>query len=67
MAITEEVKEQFINGMVLDMLKDIKDPSEDVVEGMKKYATGMYNRISTLIKSASLLDQAGQPLPYTVV
>ena len=67
MAITEKVKQEFINGMVLDMLKDIKDPSEDVVEGMKKYATGMYNRIETLIKSASLLDQAGQPLPYTVV
>jgi hypothetical protein len=66
MAITDEVKEQFINGMVLDMLKDIKDPSAEVVEGMKKYATGMYNRISTLVKAASVLDQNGAQLPYTI-
>jgi hypothetical protein len=66
MAITDEVKEQFINGMVLDMLKDIKDPSAEVVEGMKKYATGMYNRISTLVKAASVLDQSGAQLPYTI-
>lgn len=66
MAITDEVKEQFINGMVLDMLKDIKDPSADVVESMKKHATGMYNRISTLVKAASVLDQNGAQLPYTI-
>ena len=66
MAITDEVKEQFINGMVLDMLKDIKDPSADVVESMKKHATGMYTRISALIKAASVLDQSGAQLPYTI-
>lgn len=66
MAITDEVKQAFIDGMVLDMLKDIKDPSADVVESMKKHATGMYNRISTLIKAASVLDQNGAQLPYTI-
>ena len=67
MAMTERVKQEFIDGMVADMLRDIKDPSEDVVESMKKHATGMYNRIEALIKSVSVLDQAGQSLPYTVV
>ena len=66
MAITDEVKQAFIDGMVADMLADIKDPSEDVVASMKKHATSMYNRISTLIKAASVLGQNGIQLPYTI-
>lgn len=64
--ITEKMKQEFIEGIVQDMTKDLQNPSSEVKDGMKKYATDLCNRITTLIQSASVLDSAGADLSYSI-
>jgi hypothetical protein len=50
---------QFIEGLAADLLKSVPNPSAEVRDGMRDYATSMYERIVALVKESSLIYPNG--------
>jgi hypothetical protein len=50
---------QFIEGLTADLLKSVPNPSAEVRDGMRDYATSMYERIVALVKESNLIDPNG--------
>jgi hypothetical protein len=50
---------RFIEGLTADLLKSVPNPSAEVRDGMRDYATSMYERIVALVKASNLIDSNG--------
>jgi hypothetical protein len=59
MAIDKKAKQAFIDGVVQDQLKNIPNPSKEVKDGMEKYATGLCNRITDLLRELTVVNPDG--------
>lgn len=60
MALDGLAKERFISELTRQLLKGQKDPSGEVVAGMRDYATTLYESIAELIRSADVLNSLGE-------
>lgn len=61
MPLNQTAKNQFINGMVADFESDLPDEikgdvREKILDGQRKYAEKLCNRIVTLIKQGRITD-----------
>lgn len=59
MALDGLARERFISELTRQLLKGQKDPSGDVVAGMRDYATTLYENIAKLIRSADIINNVG--------
>jgi hypothetical protein len=59
MPLDGTAKIQFIEGLTNDLLKSVPNPSAEVRDGMRDYATSLYERISKLVKESNLIDSNG--------
>ena len=50
---------QFIEGLAADLLNSVPNHSAEVRDGMRDYATSMYERIVALVKASNLIDPNG--------
>ncbi len=61
MSLNQTAKNQFINGMVADFESDLPgeikgDVRKKILDGQRKYAEKLCNRIVTLIKQGRITD-----------
>jgi len=59
MAIDKKAKQAFIDGVVQDQLKNIPNPSQEVKDGMEKYAAGLCDRIVDLLGELTIVNSDG--------
>jgi hypothetical protein len=56
MPLTGIARNRFIEGLTSDLLKNIPDPSAEVRDGMREYATSLYERITALVKESTIFN-----------
>ncbi len=56
MPLTGIARNQFIEGLTSDLLKNVPDPSTEVRNGMREYATSLYERITALVKESTVFN-----------